>query len=94
MAFSVVGSCIKPWPLRGWGTVSDASEQKALLNQPVEVRVGPRVLGSFKVKSPGGLVLFKSSFSQGFLIPASLNRPLPVAENCFGTFSFSFLLFL
>ena len=54
MAFSVVGSCIKRWPLRGWGTVSDASEQKALLNQPVEVWVGPRVLGSSKVISPGG----------------------------------------
>ena len=30
-------------------------EQKALLNQPVEVRVDPRVLGSSKVKSPGGV---------------------------------------
>ena len=60
-------------------------EQKLIYNQPVEVRVGPRVLGSFKVKSPGGFVLFKSSFSQGFPIPTSLNRPLPAAENCFGT---------
>ena len=48
-------------------------EHKALLNQPVEVRVGPRVLGSSKVKSLGGLrVLFKSSFSQRFPIPTSL----------------------
>ena len=29
-------------------------EQKALLNQPVEVRVDPRVSGSSKVKSLGG----------------------------------------
>ena len=48
------------------------SEQRLIINQPVEVRVGPRVLGSSKVNSPGGLSLFKSSFSQRFLIPTSL----------------------
>ena len=51
---------------------SGVFEQRLIYNQPVEVRVGPRVLGSFKVKSPGGFVLFKSSFSQRFLIPTSL----------------------
>ena len=60
-------------------------EHRLINNQPVEVRVDPRVLGSIKVNSPGGSVMFKSSFSQGFLIPTSLNRPLPAAENCFGT---------
>ena len=30
------------------------SEQKLFINQPVEVRVVPRVLSSSKVKSPGG----------------------------------------
>ena len=59
-------------------------EQRLIYNQPVEVRVGPRVSGSSKVISPGGYGSFKSSFSQGFLIPTSLNRPLPAAENCFG----------
>ena len=67
---------------------SNVFEHRLINNQPVEVRVDPRVLGSIKVNSPGGYVLFKSSFSQRFLIPTSLNRPLPAAENCFGTFSF------
>ena len=41
------------------------SEQRLFYNQPVEVRVDPRVLSSSKVNSPGGLkVSFKSSFSQ------------------------------
>ena len=30
------------------------SEHRLIINQPVEVRVGPRVSGSFKVKSLGG----------------------------------------
>ena len=30
------------------------SEQKLFINQPVEVRVGPRVLSTSKVNSPGG----------------------------------------
>ena len=30
------------------------SEQRLFINQPVEVRVASRVLGSPKVKSPGG----------------------------------------
>ena len=51
---------------------SNVFEQKLFYNQPVEVRVGPRVLGSSKVNSPGGIVYFKSSFSQRFLIPTSL----------------------
>ena len=59
----------------------------------MEVRVGPRVLGSLKVNSPGGFGSFKSSFSQRFLIPTSLNRPLPAVENCFGTVAFSFYYF-
>ena len=64
-------------------------------NQPVEVRVDPRVSGSSKVKSPGGLrVLFKSSFSQRFLIPTSLNRPLPAAENCFGMLALAFTILI
>ena len=68
---------------------SNVCEQRLFfINQPVEVRVGPRVLGSSKVNSPGGYGSFKSSFSLRFLIPTSLNRPLPAAENCFGTFSF------
>ena len=33
---------------------SNVFEQRLIFNQPVEVRVGPRVLGSFKVNSPGG----------------------------------------
>ena len=33
-------------------------EQRLFINQPVEVRVGPRVLGSSKVNSPGGFVSF------------------------------------
>ena len=45
-------------------------EQRLFFNQPVEVRVGPRVLGSSKVNSLGGLkVSFKSSFYQRFSIP-------------------------
>ena len=48
------------------------SEQRLFFNQPVEVRVGPRVLSSSKVNSPGGFVSFKSSFSQRFPIPTSL----------------------
>ena len=71
---------------------NSVSEHKALLNQPVEVRVGPRVLGSSKVNSPGGYVLFKSSFSQGFPIPTSLNCPLPAAENSFGTLALVFYI--
>ena len=44
---------------------NSVSEQKLFYNQPVEVRVGPRVLSSSKVKSLGGLIVsFKSSFSQ------------------------------
>ena len=72
---------------------SNVFEHRLINNQPVEVRVDPRVLGSFKVKSLGGFVLFKSSFSQGFLIPTSLNRPLPAAENCVGTLALAILLF-
>ena len=64
---------------------SNVFEHRLINNQPVEVRVDPRVLGSIKVNSLGGYVLFKSSFSQRFPIPTSLNRPLPAAENCFGT---------
>ena len=67
---------------------SNVFEHRLINNQPVEVRVDPRVLGSIKVISQGGYVLFKSSFSQGFLIPTSLNRPLPAAENCFGMVAF------
>ena len=48
------------------------SEHRLFINQPVEVRVGPRVLSSSKVNSPGGFVYFKSSFSQRFSIPTSL----------------------
>ena len=33
-------------------------EQRLIFNQPVEVRVGPRVLRSSKVNSLGGFVLF------------------------------------
>ena len=33
---------------------SDVSEQRLFYNQPVEVRVDPRVLSSSKVNSPGG----------------------------------------
>ena len=40
------------------GLFSDVSEQRLFFYQPVEVRVGPRVLGSLKVNSPGGLVSF------------------------------------
>ena len=47
-------------------------EHRLIFNQPVEVRVGPRVLGSSKVNSPGGFGSFKSSFSQRFPIPTSL----------------------
>ena len=72
---------------------SDVSEQRLFYNQPVEVRVDPRVLSSSKVNSPGGLkVSFKSSFSQRFSIPTSLNRPLPAAENCFGTLALAFYI--
>ena len=71
------------------------SEQKLFYNQPVEVRVDPRVLSSSKVNSPGGLrVSFKSSFSQRFSIPTSLNRPLPAAENCFGTLALAFTILI
>ena len=51
---------------------SGVFEQRLIYNQPVEVRVGPMVLGSLKVNSPGGIVSFKSSFSQRFPIPTSL----------------------
>ena len=37
---------------------SGVFEQRLFINQPVEVRVGPRVLGSSKVNSPGGVWLF------------------------------------
>ena len=67
---------------------SKVFEHRLIINQPVEVRVGPRVSGSPKVISLGGYGSFKSSFSLRFLIPTSLNRPLLAAENCFGTFSF------
>ena len=67
------------------------SEQRLFYNQPVEVRVDPRVSGSVKVKSPGGCLMFKSSFSQRFLTPTSLNRLLPAAENCFGTLALALL---
>ena len=61
------------------------SEQRLFINQPVEVRVDTRDSSSSKVKSPGGYKsLFKSSFSQRFSIPTSLNRQLPAVENCFG----------
>ena len=50
--------------LSGERIFNGVCEHKALLNQPVEVRVDPRVSGSIKVKSPGGFLLFKSSFSQ------------------------------
>lgn len=33
---------------------SDFSEQRLFFNQPVDVRVVSRDLGSYKVKSPGG----------------------------------------
>ena len=48
-------------------------EQRFFFNQPVDVRVGPRVLSSSKVKISGGVIVsFKSSFSQRFSIPTSL----------------------
>ena len=57
---------------------SNVFEHRLINNQPVEVRVDPRVLGSIKVKSPGGLrVLFKSSFS--FKVPDSYIPKPPVA---------------
>ena len=59
----------------------------------MEVRVDPRVSGSIKVNLRGVVVLFKSSFSQRFLIPTSLNRPLPAAEKCFGTLVKAFYYF-
>ena len=54
------------------GYFNGVSEQKLFFNQPVEVRVGVRVLSTSKVNSPGGFVSFKSSFSQRFLIPTAL----------------------
>ena len=75
------------------GLFSNMSEQRLFFYQPVEVMVGPRVLSSSKVNSPGGLIVsFKSSFSQRFSIPTSLNRPLPAAENCFGTLALAFTI--
>ena len=71
------------------------SEQRLFYNQPVEVRVDPRVLSSSKVNSPGGFrVSFKSSFSQRFSIPTSLNRLLPAAENYFGMLALAFIILL
>ena len=72
---------------------SNVFEHRLINNQPVEVRVDPRVLGSIKVISPRGYVLYKSSFSQGFLIPTSLNRPLPAAENCIGMLALDIFIF-
>ena len=37
---------------------SNVSEHRLFINQPVEVRVGPRVLSTSKVNSPGGFVSF------------------------------------
>ena len=40
-------------------------EQRLIFNQPVEVRVGPRVSGSSKVISPGGYVLLSLPSPKG-----------------------------
>ena len=61
---------------------SNVFEHRLINNQPVEVRVDPRVSGSPKVISLGGYVLFLSLPSpKGFLIPTSLNRPLPAQKT-------------
>ena len=41
--------------LSGERIFNGVCEHEALLNQPMEVRVDLRVLGSSKVKSPGGV---------------------------------------
>ena len=54
MAFPVVVSVLSVDLSVDEVLFNGVSEQKLFYNQPVEVRVGPRVLSSSKVKSPGG----------------------------------------
>ena len=53
MAFPVVDSVLSVDPSLD-GDCNGVSEHKLCYNQPVELRVDPRVLGSSKVKSLGG----------------------------------------
>ena len=63
MAFPV-GSIVLSANLSDERIFSGVFEHRLIYNQPVEVRVDPRVSGSIKVKSSGGFLMFKSSFSQ------------------------------
>ena len=56
-------------------------EHKLFYNQPVEVRVWCKGLEYNQGKFSGGLVSFKSSFSQRSRFLQPFNCPLPAAET-------------
>ena len=92
MAFPVVYSVLSANLSMDEVLFNGVSEQRLFINQPVEVRVVARDLGSAKVKSPGGLrVSFKSSFSQ---LGSQFLQPKPSRcrlRKTVSVISFSFL---
>ena len=61
---------------------SNVFEHRLIINQPVEVRVWPEDLEYHQGKvSKGGIVSFKSSFSQRSRFLQPFNHPLPAAET-------------